>query len=354
VKSHIISEKIEKKQNKKGQDSKNERNKNIGINEIKLIDIIFLNVPRKLLPNFLDNAQHRKIMLERIPPLKKRKALQDILEQNKLNIITAPKSLVSGCSEHPLTNEELMGVLGHQSDSELIEYNLNCTKLLECSKDNISNYSEVCIVMSNCNITQQFYIDSDSNEKIKILENMDLETRYGHLALTVFITNIVIAKIAKLRLMQNALSNRLEETFKERMTSKTKDDLININLHIAELTYMWYENTFVYPITELLAQKIYSRFELDGYKSELSDLKQTFENYINMFINREDEIAEKKRQNVFKLLTLLSGISVVCGILDYLFHFTDYILKIGTFFGGSFFIFLIVYILPWLSGKKRK
>jgi len=130
--------------------------------KVVLVDIIFLDVPRELIGNLFDTAQHSKLMLKSINRSSSAKewiSLVKLLEQYNIHIVTMPKSIVSGCSTKPIAGEEMIYLLTHDSKTESMKYSLDCEKNNKYCEENISNYKESHIVISDCCIIQQFYTD---------------------------------------------------------------------------------------------------------------------------------------------------------------------------------------------------
>lgn len=320
------------------------------LNPIALIDVVFFEMPREYIPYILDNAQRR------ILTLSNGHKLQDLLEKYyQLHIITPPKSIVSCCSKNPIMPEslEMLCILAHQTnETDIIGFNLNSKTLCGFSRENVSDYSNTHIVISDCNIIQQFYVNTETTlccngRKVKASE------RFKNLALTLFILSVAVSKMAKLRLIQRSIDKCLNESLAIK-TKLSKKELLLINLHIAELTNTLYERTFVYPTTERMAQKIYDRFNIKDIKAQLVDLQQTFVRYMTIFINNEEEKSDSKRQKILKTLTVLSGISTVCSLASYIFSEMKIFLRLGVFLGGIFLIVALVYILPYLIDKHRR
>lgn len=322
----------------------------VKLNRIELIDIVFVNVPRGQIGNLLDNAQHRNITM------KNGRKLQDLLETYfYLHIITPPKSIVSGCNKTPIMPEslEMLNILAHQTnETDILEQQFNSKLFRAASKENISNYSDMHIVMSNCNITQQFYADFDGSDTREI-KKADMRQRYKNIALSLFVVNIMVLKIAKLRLIQRAINACMNESLSEK-TKLSKNDLLAINLYFADFTNSMYEKTFIYPATESIAEKVYEKFELGDIKTQLNDLQQTFERYMTLFFSNEEVKAEGRRQRILKTLTVLSGISTVCSLAGYIFSEMKLLLRISVFLGGFFAIAAIVYLIPYIIDKHKK
>ena len=352
-------------------DSDSQKNKNLGkkakkhpshkntelqINKVVLIDIVFMEVPRHLINNLFAVAQHSQLSLHapnNSDSSKSDKSLKALLERFNLNIITAPKSLVSGCSVEPLKEDELMNILSHETQmAEMDGYTLECTQIRNCFNENLSDFSELNIVMSSCSNVQQFHTTLEREEVLEKLKGINLKKRFKNIALTIMVTNIVMYKVTKLRLIQKTIGKCFNMS-KENTFSISKDDLIDINFHIVMLSYMWYEDSFIYPITEAAASKIHSKFELDKYKTELSQMQNTFENYMNMFFNREEELNNNKKQRVLKIITILSGISVVLSVQLFLFEFENVFQRLIGLFSGTFFIIFLVGLSHMFPSKKK-
>jgi GNAT superfamily N-acetyltransferase len=299
------------------------------INDIVLVDVVFMGVPRAYIAALHEQAQCRSPALQGTPDKK------GILDELGLDIITPPKSVVFAYGPKLLGPRELTGIMIHEADDNTDYSDICSAQAADYVNENISNYKSIFITASDCNITHQF------------LNGLEQDKRIENLALTIFIANVVVNKIAKLRLIQKALYNCLDE-------AATKEKLLNISRHIAELEYIWHENTFTYPLTAIMARKIYSRFRIDELKAELSDIKQAFESYMSMLINREEERNEKSRKNILETLTMLSGTMLIVNISQFFFDLSDIFRKISVFAGGTLLVALIVYILPSLIRRKKK
>jgi len=318
---------------------------------IKIINVVFLSIPREpvnLLPFLLDNAQHRCLTLETGG---EEMCFQDLLKRYGLEIITPPKSVVSVCGKKQIEpgGLEMTGILGHQTcndDFIQLEYRLDCEKFTKAGGENISNYAELHMVMSNCNITMQHYFGCADKPAIGLPE------RFRNLALVVFILDITMAKLAKLSLIGRMINGLFQKTVSTD-PGELKTNVLDINRQIAELTRMWHENTFVYPITEYMAQKIFRGFEIDETKSELDDLRSTFERYMTMYLGNLETAMEKKRQNILKILTFMSGLTAMLAIVNYIFECRTLWVKLPVFGVCFVFLFIIVYGLSGVFKMKK-